>query len=334
MPVLSATVQNINPQYNPPNPFPPPKVLQQVQVTYNGTAPGPVNGVMTLYAERVGTNPPETVTLAQEDLNPRTESSSVSFQNVSLAALRDGEYRFYAVVTQSNGDTVTSNYTSAYPVDGEAVLPPPPPPPDPDPDPDPSICFLAGTRIRTPRGDVAIEALRIGDLVTTLDGAPEPIRFIGRQSYATRFADPMTTWPVLFQAGALGEGVPAAELMVSPAHAMHLDGVLVAALALVNGTTIRQVEPRGDAFTYFNLEFDRHALVLAEGAAAESFADNVSRTRFHNHAEFAALYPEGREVGEMELPRAASARQVPAAIRRRIAERAEAIAPAQDRSVA
>jgi hypothetical protein len=287
---------------------------------------------MTLYAERVGTNPPETVKLAQEDLNPRTESSSISFNNVSLAALRDGEYRFYAVVTQSNGDTVTSNYTPPYPVDGEAVLPPPPP--DPDPDPDPSICFLAGTRIRTPAGDVPIEALRIGDLVTTLDGAPEPIRFIGRQSYALRFADRMTNWPVLILAGALGEGAPAADLMVSPAHAMHLDGVLVAALALLNGTTIRQVQPQGDAFTYYNLEFDRHALVLAEGAEAESFADNVSRTRFHNHAEFAVLYPEGREVGEMDLPRAASARQVPAAIRRRIAERAAVIAPARDRSAA
>lgn len=40
-------------------------------------------------------------------------------------------------------------------------------------------CFAAGTMIRTPAGDVAIETLRVGELVMTLDGGPQPVRWIG-----------------------------------------------------------------------------------------------------------------------------------------------------------
>jgi hypothetical protein len=311
MAVTSASLGPVNPG---PQPGQVVSELSGVAVSYSVDSPTPVNGTVAVYAERPDGS---IVELASQPLRTDISSDTVNFGRIDLGPVGDATgVRFFAKVTEG-GTEKDTGYSVPYTVDG-----------------DDSICFLAGTRIRTPAGDVPIEALRIGDLVTTLDGAPEPIRFIGRQSYALRFADPMTTWPVLIRAGALGEGAPAADLMVSPGHSMHLDGVLVVSLALVNGTTIRQVQPRGDAFTYYNLEFDRHALVLAEGAEAESFADNVSRTRFHNHAEFAALYPEGREVGEMDLPRATSARQVPAAIRRRIAERAEAIAPAQDRSAA
>jgi hypothetical protein len=313
MPITSVYFNNINPQY----PTSAVEKLDQVSIGYSGDS-GPINGKMILYAQRVDAEgkplvPADIEEVTRVDLDPNNASSAVNLSDVDLSMLGDARYQFFAVVEQDNGpDAAMDPPSEPYMVDGD------------DP-----VCFLAGTRIRTPSGDVPIESLRIGDLVTTVDGAPEPIRFIGRQTYGARFADPVGTWPVLVQAGALGEGVPVVDLMLSPAHALHLDGVLVAALALVNGTTIRQVQPEGDAFAYYNLEFDRHALVLAEGAEAESFADNVERTRFHNHAEFAALYPDGREVGEMDLPRAASVRQVPGPIRRRIAARAEAMAQAE-----
>jgi hypothetical protein len=311
MPVTSVTIQNINPQYNPPNPFTPPTQLQQVQVSYNGTAPGPANGVMTLYAQRVDpitgvpVVPADIEAIATATLSPNTESSSISFQNVPLTNLADTTYRFFATVTQSNGGTVSSALTNPYPVNGDDV-----------------ICFLTGARIRTPAGEVAVEDLRIGDLVLTADGRAEPILFIGRQAYSTRFAGREDSWPVRIRAGALAEGVPSADLHVSPMHALHIDGVLILAKALQNGSTIAQVAPPAETFTYYSLELTRHEVILAEGAEAESFADHVSRTRFHNHAEFAALYPEGRVVGEMDAPHAKSARQVPAPIRARIAERA------------
>ena len=73
---------------------------------------------------------------------------------------------------------------------------------------------------------------------------------------------------------------------------MFLDGVLVPADCLVNGSSI--VQERGlDRVDYFHVELDTHDILFAEGAAPESFYDDDSRGMFHNVAEFAALYPDG-----------------------------------------
>jgi hypothetical protein len=182
----------------------------------------------------------------------------------------------------------------------------------------PITCFLAGTRIGVPGGEVPVEALKAGDLVLTADGAALPVRWIGRQSVASRFADPVEAMPIRISAGALGDGLPKRDLLVSPGHAMFLDGALVNARALVNGTTIRQERAMPERFEYYHVELDRHALILAEGAATESFLDAVETGRFDNGAERPAR-SNGAPMEEMLHPRASSARQVPARIRARIA---------------
>ena len=82
-------------------------------------------------------------------------------------------------------------------------------------------------------------------------------------------------------------------------------------------------EPR---FTWFHIETEDHAVILAEGTPAETFVDNVSRARFDNYAEFEALYgkPEA-SIEELDHPRVKSARQLPAAIRDRLAARASSL---------
>ncbi|TBX27775.1 hypothetical protein TK43_09175, partial [Roseovarius sp. JS7-11] len=59
-------------------------------------------------------------------------------------------------------------------------------------------------------------------------------------------------------------------------------------------------------------------------APAETFIDNVSRRVFDNYSEFDALYGEVPEMEELPYPRAMSARQVPTAIRARLAGKAAA----------
>ncbi len=191
------------------------------------------------------------------------------------------------------------------------------------------VCFLAGTRVATPAGEAAVENLRVGDLVLTADGRVAPVRWVGLQTVATLFADPLCTFPIRIAAGALGEGLPARDLLVSPDHALMLDGVLVQAGALVNGTTIVREAAMPERFTYFHVELDDHALVLAEGVPAETFVDNVTRRRFDNYAEFEALYGEtAATIAELDVPRVKSARQLPAALRVRLAGRAAALAGA------
>ena len=147
-------------------------------------------------------------------------------------------------------------------------------------------CYCRGTLIRTARGDVAVEDLAEGDLVMTRSGEAEPIRWIGRRSYGGRFlAGRRELSPVRIAAGALADGVPVRDLLVSAKHAMLLQGVLVPAEDLVNGHTV-VLEHGLKRVDYYHVELNRHDVILAEGAASETFVDDDSRGRFHNAAEY------------------------------------------------
>jgi hypothetical protein len=183
------------------------------------------------------------------------------------------------------------------------------------------FCFLAGTQIRTPSGEIAVEDLRIGDQLTTAEGAAVPVKWIGRQTVSTRFGPAERLMPVRFAAGSLGEGLPHEPLTVTADHGMLVEGVICHAGALVNGTTITRVPlaEMGETYTVYHIETEAHEIILANGAPAETFIDNVSRRAFDNFAEFEALYGDVPEMAELPYPRAMSARQVPGWLRDRFA---------------
>jgi Hint domain len=182
-----------------------------------------------------------------------------------------------------------------------------------------SLCLLGGTAIATPQGERLIETLQIGDLVTLSDGGVAPVRWVGRQTVATRFADPMRNLPIRIRANALGENLPVRDLLVSPDHALAIDGILIQAAALVNDVTIVREDIMPERFTWYHVELASHALILAENVPAETFIDNVDRLAFDNWAEHETLYSHAEPLHEMELPRAKSARQIPAATRAKLA---------------
>ena len=196
------------------------------------------------------------------------------------------------------------------------------------------VCFMAGTLIATPEGLKSVENLEIGNLVTTTDGRHEPIRWVGRQTVSRLFTDPLRILPIRVKADALAEGVPARDLLISPDHALLVDGVLAHAAALVNGTSIVREYQTPQVFTYYHIELADHSLILAENAPAETFIDNVDRLAFDNWDEHEALYGEGAPISEMNYPRAKAARQTPQATRRRLAVRGAALYPEIQANVA
>ena len=197
---------------------------------------------------------------------------------------------------------------------------------------DTTICFMAGTRIATPDGDVSVETLRIGDLVCTLNAAAMPVRWIGLQTVSTQFADPLRVNPIRIAAGALDENVPSRDLRVSPDHALLVGDALVEASALVNGSTIIRETELPASFVYYHVELEDHSLILAEGVPAETFVDNVERLAFDNWAEHEALYPNAANIGDMDRPRAKSHRQVPYSVRELLTRRANVLSGSIERA--
>ena len=189
-------------------------------------------------------------------------------------------------------------------------------------------CFLAGTLIATPAGNRAVELLAQGELVLTADGRAVPVRWVGRRTVVTAFGPGAEQAPVEIAAGALGPDLPARPLRLTADHAILLDGVLVQAGALV-GTVARRLAAAelGERYTVFHVETEAHGLILAEGVAAETFLDTVTRRRFDNAAEYEALYGDaGPVIAEMNAPRVKSARQLPQALRARLTVAAAAAA--------
>jgi Hint domain len=145
-------------------------------------------------------------------------------------------------------------------------------------------CYLAGTRILTARGEVAVEELNVGDLLVTQAGEALPIRWIGTRDHVVRLIpadERQKLLPIRFARGSLGNGLPRRDLFISPEHCVSMDGVLIPAYELVNGSTIDYFDDL-EVIRYFHLELPRHSVVYAEGAAAESYLDTGNRNMFAN----------------------------------------------------
>ena len=165
-----------------------------------------------------------------------------------------------------------------------------------------AICYLEGTQILTPTGEVKVETLKAGDTVVTRFSGLQKIRWIGRQSFSGEsLKGDWRNIPVHIRAGALGDNVPSRDLYVSPGHSMLVDGTLLLAKNLVNGITITQGWTP-EQVEYYQLDLGAHDCVLAEGAWSETFADAGDlREEFHNSADFTARFPNVRAPDAIAL---------------------------------
>jgi len=165
-----------------------------------------------------------------------------------------------------------------------------------------AFCFTSGTHFDTPDGPRRIDDLCPGDLVTTLGNGSQPLRWIGsRHVPVAEMLSSPDLQPVEFAAGVIGN---LRAFRVSPRHRLLLndwraqvyfgeDEVLIPAKAMVNGGTIRQVLP-ASGVTYIHLLFDRHEIIVSEGALSESFHPGESGLQALDEAqrsEVESLFP-------------------------------------------
>ncbi len=142
-------------------------------------------------------------------------------------------------------------------------------------------CFLAGTRIRTPSGDIAVERLAEGDLVLTERGEAKPITWVGKGKVLATPGRRSAATPVIVRKGALADNVPDRDLHVTKGHAFYLDAALIPVEFLVNHRSIVW-DDRAQEVEIYHLELDTHDVLLANDAPAESYRDDGNRWLFHN----------------------------------------------------
>ena len=155
------------------------------------------------------------------------------------------------------------------------------------------VCFVKGSRMVTPCGVVPIEDLVPGDSVQTQSGWGT-VKWVGHRSYgpaALRTIDQkIAAAPVRIRADAIEPNVPSMDLLVSPWHHLMVDGHLVRANDLINGTTIAQ-ETHVTSVDYYHVELEQFDVIMAHGIYSESWADGGNRSFFQN-VDVTALHPE------------------------------------------
>lgn len=131
-------------------------------------------------------------------------------------------------------------------------------------------CFVAGTLIATPNGEVPVDMLKVGDLVLTKDNGPQPIRWAGCR-YLTHVDLTRTRQqPIEFKPGSLSAGKPRRNLRVSPQHRILVVGdLLVPARGLTDLRNVRVM--RGcRRVSYHHILLPKHEVIYAEGVPTES----------------------------------------------------------------
>jgi Ca2+-binding RTX toxin-like protein len=168
------------------------------------------------------------------------------------------------------------------------------------------VCFANGTMIATAGGEVAVEDLRPGDLVQTMDHGFQPLRWIGaRKVTAEELAANEKLCPIRIRKEAVGIQMLDRDLIVSPQHRLLVTSkvaqrmfrtaeILISARQLLR---LNGVETAQDiqAVTYFHILFDNHEIVIANGVPAESLylgQEALQTLSAEGREEIATLFPE------------------------------------------
>lgn len=145
-------------------------------------------------------------------------------------------------------------------------------------------CFLAGSMIETPDGDIAVENLKEGDqVITYVEGSPviSPVIWSGHRHVTVRngLPDDEAGYPVRILKDAIADGVPYKDLLITNDHCLFFDGAFIPVRMLVNGRSIFY-DRTISSYTYYHVETAQHAIIRADGVLTESYLDTGNRNNF------------------------------------------------------
>lgn len=160
------------------------------------------------------------------------------------------------------------------------------------------VCFLSGSMIQTPEGDVAVEDIRMGDTVVSYahgTAQTATVSWAGKAHAVVRpelMADE-AGYPVRILANAIAEGVPYKDLLITPEHSLFFDGRFVPARMLVNGSSILY-DKSITSYDYYHIETEQHSVIRADGMLTESYLDTGNRRAFQQEGGLVSLHGANR----------------------------------------
>ncbi|WP_062274679.1 Hint domain-containing protein [Acetobacter cerevisiae] len=146
------------------------------------------------------------------------------------------------------------------------------------------VCFLAGSMIETPVGDVPVDLLKEGDqVIAYVDGSPvsRPVVWSGHKHVTVRngLPDDEAGYPVRILKDAIADGVPYKDMLITGDHCLFFDGSFIPVRMLVNGRSIF-FDRTLSSYTYYHVETPQHAIIRADGVLTESYLDTGNRNNF------------------------------------------------------
>ncbi len=235
------------------------KVSGSTDTGYNGSIM--TSGWDPVAQEWVGAAPPGT-TFTLVEINDSTYQGAINPWARTADGVRDGSNTF-----NPYSNDVRLGEGVAAPVLGSDAFP---------------FCFVAGAMIQTQDGLRAVETLLAGDMVVTADDGLKALVWIGHRQVSAQDLQNHPKWrPIRIATGALGDGLPTRDVLVSPQHRVLVRSrvalrmfdtreVLIAAKDLVGLPGITRADDVTEVH-YVHLMFDAHQIVFADGAPMESF---------------------------------------------------------------
>ncbi len=168
------------------------------------------------------------------------------------------------------------------------------------------VCFAEGTLIQTKHGLVAVEDLQPGQLILTNDDRFQPLVMNMSSTISQRaLQTDQKLRPVRISAGAMGNGLPHRDLLVSRQHRMLVQSKIAERMfgksqALISAIKLTElpgifVDTNVTSVTYHHLLFEDHEVVFAEGAPSESLftgKEALKSVSSEAREEMMKLFPE------------------------------------------
>ncbi|WP_084294664.1 Hint domain-containing protein [Asaia prunellae] len=153
-----------------------------------------------------------------------------------------------------------------------------------------TVCYLLGTKIRTPSGEVAIEDLKIGDLISVWDPISlteicKKVKWLGKSVACCTDGIPgdSSNHPIKIEKDAISDNIPHSDLFITSEHCIFINKSFVPARMLVNGCTI-SYESNISSYTYYHIETEDHSVIWANGLKAESYLSTGNSQQFANRS--------------------------------------------------